>query len=163
MSRGGGDGRDWRHGQRGHGWIGDTVGEYIAEFGDDRELSVVDRGGCIFDCSGEEVERVYDAVAFTHSWLCEVFVEELDGVRVKKCLGGRINDVKAAVVVWRGANVEPATAAEVPRFLGAGFGVDDDRASNWSQGRGVKVEWAVQVFPSRHCWGECRLSEEVES
>ena len=29
--RGGGDGPDWKHGWRCHGWIGDTVGEDVAE------------------------------------------------------------------------------------------------------------------------------------
>ena len=30
--------------------------------------------------AGEEVESVDDAVALAHSWLCEILVEELDGV-----------------------------------------------------------------------------------
>ena len=40
----------------------------------------MDRGGCIFNCAGEEVESVDNVVAVAHSWLCEILVEELDGV-----------------------------------------------------------------------------------
>ena len=98
---------------------------------------MVDGGGGVLDCTGEEVEGVEDAVAFSDRWLGEVLVQELDGVREQECLGGAIDDVEAAVMFECGSNVEPAVAAEVPSFAGAWFVVDDDGASNRSKRGGI--------------------------
>ena len=38
----------------------------------------------------------------------------------------------------------------------------DDRASNWDDGGGVKVEGAVELFPGRHFRGKGGLAEEVQ-
>ena len=124
---------------------------------------MVDGGGGVLDCTGEEVEGVDNAVAFSDCWLGEVLVQELDGVGEQECLGGAIDDIEAAIMFECRSNVEPAAAAEVPIFADAWFDVDDDRASNWYQRGGIKVEGAVEVLPCRNCWGESGLLEEVES
>ena len=91
---------------------------------------MVDVGGGVLDCTGEEVEGVDNAVAFADCGFGEVLVQELNGVGEQKCFGGAIDDVEAVVIFECGSNVEPAAAAEVPRFADAWFGVDDDGASN---------------------------------
>ena len=40
--------------------------------------------------------------------------------------------------------------------------MDDDQASNWTDGGGVEVEGAVEVFPGRHVRGKGGMAEEVQ-
>ena len=40
--------------------------------------------------------------------------------------------------------------------------MDDDRAADWTNWDGVKVEGAVEVFPGRHVRGKGGLGEEVQ-
>ena len=40
--------------------------------------------------------------------------------------------------------------------------MDDDRAADWDDGGGVKVEGSVEVFPGRHVRGKGGLAEEVQ-
>ena len=40
--------------------------------------------------------------------------------------------------------------------------MDDDRAADWTNSDGVKVEGAVEVFPGRHVRGKGGLGEEVQ-
>ena len=93
-----------------------------------------------------------DAVAFGDCWLREVVVQELDGVGEEKRLGCAVDDAEAAVVVKRGADVEAAAAAEVPRLLDVRLFVDDNGAADGSKGCGVEVERAVEVLSGRHFW-----------
>ena len=56
----------------------------------------------------------------------EVIVEDFDGVGDEGCLGGGVDDLKAAVVLEGGANAKASAATLVPCFVGARLGVDDD-------------------------------------
>ena len=40
--------------------------------------------------------------------------------------------------------------------------MDDERAANWSDGGGIKVEGAVEVFPGIYIRGKGGLVEEVQ-
>ena len=56
-------------------------------------------------------------------------MEELNGVGVAKCFGCPVHYVEVTVMVEGRANVEAFEAAEVPRFVAARLGVDDNRAA----------------------------------
>ena len=71
---------------------------------------MVDGGGGVLDCTGEEVEGVDDAIAFADCGFGEVFVYELNSVEVQECFGGAIDDVEAAVMFECRSNVETAAA-----------------------------------------------------
>ena len=111
---------------------------------------MVDCGGGVLDCTREEVECVYNAVALADCRLREVVVEELDCVGEQERFCGAVHDVEASIMLERGADVKSAAAAEVPRFAYAGLSVDDDWASNWAKRCCVKVERALEVLPRRH-------------
>ena len=32
--------------------------------------------------------------------------------------------------------------------------MDDERASDWANGGGIKVEGDIEMFPGRHIWGK---------
>ena len=115
---------------------------------------MVDGGGCVLDCTGDQVEGVDNAVAFADCWLGEVIVQELEGVGEQECLGGAVDNVEAAVMFECGSNIEPAAAAEVPSFADAWFVVDDYGASNRSHWGGIEGEGDVHMLPCRHGWGE---------
>ena len=40
--------------------------------------------------------------------------------------------------------------------------MDDDRAANWVDGGGIKVEGAIEVLPGRHVRVKGGLAEEVQ-
>ena len=40
--------------------------------------------------------------------------------------------------------------------------MDDDRAANWVDEGGVKVEGAIEVFPERHVRGKGVMADEVQ-
>ena len=76
----------------------------------------------------------------------KVGMAELHGLGVKQCLGGGVNDVKAAVVLEGRTDVEAATATEVPGVVVVDQVVDEDPATGRAKGDGVKVEGPVVVF-----------------
>ena len=61
-----------------------------------------------------------------------------------------------------GADGETSAAAVVPCFAGTWLGVDDDWAAERGDGRGVKVERTVEVFPGGDSGGDVGFLEEVE-
>ena len=61
-----------------------------------------------------------------------------------------------------GTTVETRVSTEGPRELHGGFVVDDGGVSYGAQRGGIKVERAVEVFPSRNGGGEGGLVEKVE-
>ena len=60
-----------------------------------------------------------------------------------------------------GADGETFAAAEVPRFVGAWFGIYDYWASERRYGSGVEVEGVVEVLPGGDGRGNVGLAEEV--
>ena len=103
-----------------------------------------------------------DPVVWSDLWLGEVVVEDFVGVGDEDGLAGGINDLKAAVVLEGGANGEASAAAVVPCLAGTRLGVDDDRAAERGDGRGVEVERTVEVRLGGDGGGDVGLSEEVE-
>ena len=103
-----------------------------------------------------------DAVFVYDSRLGEVVVAEFDSVREEKGLGGRFDNMEAAVVIEGGVDVEAIAASEGPRSTCDGFIVDDDRAYDEAKGSGIKVEGAVVVFSGGHFRGEGGLTKKIE-
>ena len=94
---------------------------------------------------------------------CEVVMTEFYSVRDDKSLCEGVNYLEAAVVFKSWADAESFASTKCPGQTFVGIVVDDDGTASGADGCGVKVEWRVVVrFPSRHCWGEVQLSEEVE-
>ena len=77
---------------------------------------------------------------------------------MQECFGGCVNDVEAAIVGECWADVEAIAASVGPGLALAGFVVDDYWATNWAEWCGVKVEGAVEVFPSGYGGGYGGLS-----
>ena len=46
--------------------------------------------------------------------------------------------------------------------MGSGLVVDNGRVADWTNGGGIKVEGAVELFPARHVRGKGELAEEVK-
>ena len=72
-----------------------------------------------------------------------------------------IDDLEEAVVIKRGADGQKFATAEVLRYAGAWFGMNDNWSDERSYGSGVEVEGAVEVLPGGNCRGNVVLSEEV--
>ena len=125
-------------------------------------MIVVGGRGGILEGARQEVEGVEDYVLWSDLYLGEVVVENFDGVEDEGCLGGGIDNLEAAVVLEGGANGETSAAAVVLCLAGTRLGVDDDRAAERGDGRGVEVERAVNVFPGVDGGGDVGLAEEVE-
>ena len=121
-------------------------------------------GGCegVLEGARQEVEGMDNSVLWSDFWLGEVVVEDFDGVGDEDCLGGGINDLEAAVVFEDGADGEASAAAVVPYFVGTRLGVDDDRAAERGDGRGVEFERTVEFLPGGDDGGDVGLPEEVE-
>ena len=119
------------------------------------------RGG-VLEGARQEVEGVDNSVLLSDLWLGEIIVEDFDGIGDEGRLSGGINDLKAEIVLEGGADGKASAAAVVPCFAGDRLGVDDDRAAEWGDGRGVEVEWPVEVFPGGDSGGDIGLLEEVE-
>jgi hypothetical protein len=106
---------------------------------------------------------VDDGVFWCDGWNGEVVVAEFDRVRGDQGLGDGIDAEVAAVVFEGDANVVTVSAVEVPGAADVGFVVDDDWATEGEDGVGVVIEGAVEMFPGRDGWIDCRLAEQVES
>ena len=87
---------------------------------------------------------------------------KLDGVRDKEGFGVGVDNLEAAVVVESGSDVETRASVEGTRESRGGFVVNDDRAARGTDGSGIKVEGAMEVFPGQdsRCYGS--LAEKVE-
>ena len=70
-----------------------------------------------------------DYVLGSDLWLGEVFVEYIDSVGDDDVFGCCVDDFEAAVVLEGRVDGETFAAAEVPRSVGAWFGMDDDWAA----------------------------------
>ena len=66
-----------------------------------------------------------NAFAFGDIWLSELRVQNLYGVGEQKVLGDAVENVKIAVVIQSGSDVEGLAAAEVPGFLNVRLVVND--------------------------------------
>ena len=77
----------------------------------------------------------------------EVVVEDCNSVGDEGGLGGGVDDLETAVVLECGSDGEASASAVVPFLAGTRLGVDDDRAAERGDGRGVKVERAFEVLP----------------
>ena len=75
-------------------------------------------------------------------------MEEINGVRDKGGFSCGVDYLEAVVVLQGGADIEAIAGAEVPGGAGGGLVVDEYAASDGTEGGGVEVEGAIQVFPS---------------
>ena len=80
----------------------------------------------------------------------------------KEGFGGGVNNLEAAVVFQGGADVEAVTGTESPGGAGGGIVVYEYAASDGSEGSGVEVEGAIEVFPCGCDGSNGGLAEEVE-
>ena len=62
---------------------------------------------------------------FGEIWLSEVHVQKFEGVGEQEGLGYAVDNVKIAVVIQSGSDVEALVAAEVPGFLDVRIVVND--------------------------------------
>ncbi len=121
--------------------------EEVAESGDCMELGIAGGGESIGDGITDGVEAVDNCVGWCDSLDGEVVVTEVNCIGDVEGLGFGIDDVMAAVMLERDANIESVRAAEVPGAAGGWLVVDDDGATKWQARGGIVVEGAIEVCP----------------
>jgi hypothetical protein len=89
----------------------------------------------------------------------DVGVPEFNHVGDDLAFGVRLDKLETLVGVQCRANVEAFLSAEVPRAMGARFGMDEYPTTNWPKGSFVEVKGALEVFPSRDLRVESSLPE----
>ena len=87
---------------------------------------------------------------------------ELNGVGDKGVFSCCVYYLEAAVVLQGGDDVESVAVAEGPGGAGGWLVVNEYAASDGAEGGGVKVEGAIEVFPSGSEGGNGGLAEKVE-
>ena len=87
---------------------------------------------------------------------------ELNSVGDKGGFSCGVYYLEAAVVFQGRADVEAITGAEGLGGVGGWLVVDEYAASNGAKGGGVKVEGAIEVFPSGSDEGDGGLAEKIE-
>ena len=111
------------------------------------------------EVTGEDGERVGDALDGGKGQLGKVRVTELDGVGEHRGLGGVVHNVKSVVVVEGGVNVEAVTVPKVPRLASVGLVVDDEFASKGAKWCGIVAMGDVEVLPGGDGRIQCGLAE----
>ena len=89
-------------------------------------------------------------------------MEELNSVRDKGGFSCGFYYLEAAVVLQGRADVEAVVSAEGLGGAGGWLVVDEYAASDGAEGGGVKVEGAVEVFPSRSEGGNSGMAKKVD-
>ena len=89
--------------------------EKFTQVGDSSELVVVDFSRGIFQRTGEEIEGMDNAVAFSECGLDEVVMHEFDGVRDHNGFRDGICHSEAPVVVEGRSDAVAVASAEGPR------------------------------------------------
>ena len=87
-----------------------------------------------------------DTVSGGNGRMGKIRVTEFDGVGEQQGLGGVVHDVKAAVLVEGGADVEAVTGPKVPRLASVGLVVDEGFASKRANWCGVVAMGAAEVL-----------------
>ena len=89
-----------------------------------------------------------DVVNRSAGRLGQIGVTELDGVREQQGLGDFVHDVKAAVVVEGGADVETVACPKVPGLACIWIVMNENLAAEWAEWGGIVAVGDVEVFPS---------------
>ena len=108
------------------------------------------------------MKGVEKAIFVNGGWLRKVVMAELNSVGDKDIFCGGVDDLKAAVVLQGGADVEAVAGAEGPGDASGWLVMNEDAASDGAEGGGVEVEGAIEVFPCRCEGGDGGLEEEVD-
>ena len=87
---------------------------------------------------------------------------ELNGFENKGVFSCGVYYLEATVVLQGGADIEAVAGAEGPGGAGGWLVVDEYVASDGSEGDGVKVERAIEVFPSGSEGIDGGLADKVE-
>ena len=118
-------------------------------------------GNCrhFLEGTGEDVEIMGDEVRGGKGRLCKVRVAKFYGIGKQRGLGGAVHDVKSAVVVKCGADVEAIRSSKVPRLASVGVVVDEDFASIGAKWCVVVSMGVVEVLPGGDGRIECGLVE----
>jgi hypothetical protein len=95
------------------------------------ELGIAGGGGSIGDGIEDGVEAVDNEVGWCDGRDGELMMTEVNHVGDAEGLGFGIDDVMAAVMLKRDANIESLRAAEVPGAAGGQLIVGDDGVAKW--------------------------------
>ena len=101
------------------------------------------------------MEGMDDLVLHSRVWIGEVVWAEVDGITNEDRTGLFGEDMVAAVMIEGWAKVEAFQHTEVSGSADGWFMVDEDAASSWSHGSGIKEVGPKEGFPCRWFGGVC--------
>ena len=95
-----------------------------------------------------------DAVGWSHDWLCDLVVAEINSVSDFDVMGCFRCESLAPIVFQRHAYTPSVFAPEIPRVARIWFEVCDNSASERPERRGIVVEGTFKEFVGRDLWVE---------